>query len=189
MEKRKRGSDCEDTRKSVKKFKAGEGDNEAAIENIFASSSQADSNLFRRDTVGKQCLAMALSFLTRNVGTKNWNQQELNNVLKSGDELYRLIVLLCRQQHKPIADDGYLDINHVDVVAKNLKLHGERWRIEYNDNEVNFLNCLILSSNFKNSLFPSRQFFQISAMIAQQNGRSRCTMHCRNSSCITKLAS
>lgn len=128
MEKKKNVIDCDVTQPNAKKFKASEKDTkETNIETLFASTNQADENIF-----------IAISFLTRNVTTKQWNQRELNAVLTSGDELYRLIVSRCRQKFKPVPYDGYLDINHIDVISQNLRLHEHQWRIRYNDNEVKY---------------------------------------------------
>lgn len=106
------------------------------IEILFASTSQVDELVFMKESRGCQCMTMSLCFLIRCRMIEAWNRRELNATLIYGDELYRELIRRCRLKSVRVSSDGYLYLNHVQVLKGNLELFGQQWELGFNDNEV-----------------------------------------------------
>lgn len=102
---------------------------------IFASTSQADEEIFSPESVGNQCFAMGIVWLMRASQQPLWSERALNATLIVGDDFYRAIIDACaKKNYFPMA--GYLEPGDLRFLDPNCRVFGHRWKLDFDDNQV-----------------------------------------------------
>lgn len=102
---------------------------------VFASTSQADENVFSPEAAGNQCFAMSVVWLMRASEQQQWTERALNAILVTGDDFYNAIISACAiREYFPL--NGYLEPGELKYLKPNFEVFGHQWKLDYDDNEV-----------------------------------------------------